>query len=175
LKKLIKEIESQIKNPSKGLPDDIFYFVGRLTPYINVDLLVKNDLGETLLSWRDEALFNNEVGCGWHIPGGIIRFQEEISERIREVALHELRAKLSYHSAQPISVNQVIDHKAKDRSHFISLLYECRLEDNYKINNENINECDVGFLKWHMGVPKNLLPNHYIYKKYLNNKKKVVG
>ena len=78
LKKLIEKIESNVKNPSKGLPEDIFYLVGRLTPYINVDLLVKNDLGQTLLSWRDETSLKNNTGCGWHLPGGIIRFQEDI-------------------------------------------------------------------------------------------------
>ena len=41
LKKNILEIEKLVKNPKKGLPDDVFYFVGRLTPYINVDLLIK--------------------------------------------------------------------------------------------------------------------------------------
>ena len=168
MKKLIKKIESHIENPSKGLPEDIFYFVGRLTPYINVDLLVKNDLGQTLLSWRDETSFNNNVGSGWHIPGGIIRFQEDISNRISEVAFHEMGGILSSHSEQPLTVNQVLDRKAKNRSHFISLLYQCSLKDSYEIDNKNLKEGDVGFLKWHTGVPKNLLRNHYIYKKYLS-------
>ena len=167
LKKLIEKIESNIKNPSKGLPEDIFYLVGRLTPYINVDLLVKNDLGQTLLSWRDETSLKNNTGNGWHIPGGIVRFQEDISNRIKEVALHEMGARLSYHSEQPLTVNQVFDYKAKNRSHFISLLYRCKLEDNYEIDNNNLKEGDIGFLKWHTGIPKNLLRNHDIYKKYL--------
>ena len=170
MKKLIEKIETYIKNPSKGLPEDIFYLVSRLTPYINVDLLVKNDIGQTLLSWRDETSLDNSTGCGWHIPGGVIRFQEEISNRIREVALHEMGAKLSYHSEQPLTVNQVMDCKAKNRSHFISLLYRCELEDNYKIDNQSLKEGDIGFLKWHTGIPKNLLNNHNIYKKYLDEK-----
>ena len=168
MKKLIEEIESNIENPAKGLPEDIFYFVGRLTPFINVDLLVKNDSGQTLLSWRGETFLNGRVGSGWHLPGGIIRFQEDISNRIREVALHEMGARLSHHSEQPMAVNQVIDHKEKDRSHFISLLYKCKLEDTYEIDNKSLKEGDIGFLRWHTGIPKNLLHNHYIYKKYLS-------
>jgi len=164
---LIEKIESQVENPSQGLPEDIFYFVGRLTPYINVDLLVKNDLGQTLLSWRDETMFDNSVGNGWHIPGGIIRFQENISNRIREVAFQEMGANLSNHSEQPLTVNQILDYKAKNRSHFISLLYKCELEDGYEIDNNSLKEGDIGFLKWHTGIPKNLLRNHQIYKKYL--------
>ena len=171
MKKLIEKIESYVENPSKGLPDDIFDFVGRLTPYINVDLLVINNSGQTLLAWRGETLFSGSVGSGWHIPGGIIRFQENISNRIKEVAHQEMGARLSYHSEQPLTVNQVLDFKAKNRSHFISLLYKCELEDNYEINNKNLKIGDVGFLKWHTGIPKNLLRNHYIYKKYLTKEK----
>ena len=172
MKKLIEKIESNVKNPSKGLPEDIFYLVGRLTPYINVDLLVKNDLGQTLLSWRDETSLKNNTGCGWHLPGGIIRFQEDISNRLKEVALHEIGAELSYHSEQPLTVNQIFDYEAKNRSHFISLLYKCELEDNYEIDNNSLKEGDVGFLKWHTGVPKNLLSNHNVYKKYLSKRLK---
>ena len=170
LKKLIEKIESNVKNPSKGLPEDIFYLVGRLTPYINVDLLVKNDLGQTLLSWRNETSLKNNTGCGWHLPGGIIRFQEDISNRLKEVALHEIGAELSYHSEQPLTVNQIFDYEAKNRSHFISLLYRCELEDNYEIDNKSLKEGDIGFLRWHTGVPKNLLSDHNIYKKYLGKK-----
>jgi len=170
LKKLIEKIESNVKNPSKGLPEDIFYLVGRLTPYINVDLLVKNDLGQTLLSWRNETSLKNNTGCGWHLPGGIIRFQEDISNRLKEVALHEIGAELSYHSEQPLTVNQIFDYEAKNRSHFISLLYRCELEDNYEIDNKSLKEGDIGFLRWHTGVPKNLLSKHNIYKKYLGKK-----
>ena len=172
MKKLIEQIESNIENPSKGLPEDIFYLVGRLTPYVCVDLLVKNDLGQNLLSWRDETSLKNNTGCGWHIPGGIIRFQEDISNRIKEVALREMGARLSYHSEQPLTVNQDFDYKAKNRSHFISLLYRCKLEDNYEIDNKSLKEGDIGFLRWHTGAPKNLLRNHYFYKKYLSKKLK---
>ena len=31
-----------IKNPEAGLPDDVFDFIGRNTPFVNIDLIVKN-------------------------------------------------------------------------------------------------------------------------------------
>lgn len=40
--KLINKIEKKIENPSKGLPEDIFRFISRITPLINVDLLIQN-------------------------------------------------------------------------------------------------------------------------------------
>jgi ADP-ribose pyrophosphatase YjhB (NUDIX family) len=170
VQKLINQLEDKINEPTKGLIDEVFYFVGRLTPFINVDLLVKNDLGQTLLSWRDETMYKNRVGAGWHIPGGIVRLRETISERIRQVALNEMGGKLIYHSSEPLSVNQIIDHKAKDRSHFISLLYECKLQESYKVNNKDLKFGEVGFLKWHSCVPVNLLRNHLIYKDFINLK-----
>ena len=167
MKKLIEKIESHIENSSKGLPEDIFYLAGRLTPFVNVDLLVKDDLGRTLLSWRDETSFNNKIGSGWHIPGGIIRLRETISERLHKVALDEMGGELISFSKEPLAVNQVIDYSAKDRSHFISLLYQCSLDKNYKIDNKNLNFGDPGFLEWHSSVPDNLLRNHLIYEDYL--------
>ena len=40
--KQIKIIEKKIKNPKKGLPEKIFLFLSRISPMINVDLLIKN-------------------------------------------------------------------------------------------------------------------------------------
>ena len=40
-KQLIKKLESKISNSKKGLPEDIFLFLSRISPLINVDLLKK--------------------------------------------------------------------------------------------------------------------------------------
>lgn len=37
----IQSIERQISDPHKGLPEDIFLFISRLTPLVNVARLVK--------------------------------------------------------------------------------------------------------------------------------------
>ena len=39
--KHIKNIEKKVKNPNKGLPEEIFLFLTRISPMINVDLLIK--------------------------------------------------------------------------------------------------------------------------------------
>jgi hypothetical protein len=69
-----------IGDPGRGLPDEVFEFALAITPMINVDLLVSGDRG-VLLAWRED-----KWGSGWHVPGGIIRFNETISHRISEVA-----------------------------------------------------------------------------------------
>jgi colanic acid biosynthesis protein WcaH len=47
----IREIESAAGDASRGLPEDIFLMTTRLTPMINVDLLIKTPEG-VLLTWR---------------------------------------------------------------------------------------------------------------------------
>ena len=54
LKNLIAELERNVTNASEGLPDEIFYFVSRLTPYVNVDLLIDIPGKGILLTWRDD-------------------------------------------------------------------------------------------------------------------------
>jgi colanic acid biosynthesis protein WcaH len=157
MKSLINELEKQIKNPEIGLPDDIFYLVGRLTPFVNVDLLIRDPVYGVLLTWRDDIY----CGKGWHFPGGIIRFRENISDRINKVAILELNSEV-LSSNVPLEINEVIVKEIKERSHFISLLYECTLLNSeiYKTINNNI--------KYFKNAPEDLLPAHYIYKKYFN-------
>ena len=120
--KHIKNIEKKVKNPNKGLPEEIFLFLTRISPMINVDLLIKNKKKQTLLVWRKKGEKYKE---GWHIPGGIIRFKETIRNRIRHTAKNELGSKVTY-KKQPIFYNE-IHLKQKNRSHFISLLFECKI------------------------------------------------
>jgi colanic acid biosynthesis protein WcaH len=103
-------------DPATGLPDEVFEFALAITPMINVDLLVSGDRG-VLLAWRED-----KWGCGWHVPGGIIRFNETISHRISEVARLELGTTVVT-DITPIALSQFF----AARGHFISLLYRCVL------------------------------------------------
>ena len=67
-------IEKSVIDPREGLNDDVFYFIGRHTPFINVDALVQLSTSEIVFTWRDDVY----TGQGWHIPGGIIRFKEKM-------------------------------------------------------------------------------------------------
>ena len=76
--KYISNLEKKISNKKKGLPEDIFLFTSRITPLINVDLLIKDKKLGTLLTWRNKG---EKYPAGWHVPGGIIRFKEKIYNR----------------------------------------------------------------------------------------------
>jgi colanic acid biosynthesis protein WcaH len=122
LTELISELESHLNTKAGGLPEELFLFLSRTTPLINVDLLIQDDSGRTLLTWRSDRFY----GPGWHVPGGIIRYKETAAERIRIVAERELGAVVEFDAA-PILVHESIHPDRRDRGHFISLLYKCRL------------------------------------------------
>ena len=160
MKKYINQIEKKIKNPNKGLPDDLFYFIGRMTAYINVDLLIRCPKRGLLLTWRND----DYAGKGWHIPGGIIRFREKIKDRILKVGREELKITINEFNG-PISTNEIILKKQTDRSHFISLLYDCKIEDKQLLKLDEIIKRNkkINFFK---KKPKDLLKLHEIYTKF---------
>jgi ADP-ribose pyrophosphatase YjhB (NUDIX family) len=157
----IEYLDKCAPDPKRGLPDEIFYFVSRMTPLINVDLLIKDEKGRSLLAWRDDQY----AGKGWHLPGGIIRFKETIKKRLEKVAETEIGVKVKFESG-PIAINEIII-RPKTRGHFISFLYKCHLSGNYIPENKGLKETDAGYLKWHAACPNNLLKLQNIYKKFL--------
>lgn len=155
-------LNTQVPNPSLGLPDDLFYYVTTVTPMINVDLLVKDEKKRTLLSWRDDQY----TGKGWHLPGGIIRFKETIETRIKKVAEVELKTSVEY-DPKPIGVYEIFNKKRNIRGHFISLLYKCTLSSSFVPKNKGLQITDRGFLKWHEKCPDDLLVYHEIFRGYI--------
>jgi len=156
----IEFLEKQINNPSVGLPEEIFRFISRITPMVNVDLLIKDESNRTLLAWRDDI-----HGKGWHIPGGIIRYKENFETRILKVAENEIGVKIEF-DPTPMTINQIIcSHDT--RGHFVSILYKCFLSCSFVPQNLDLKETDAGYLKWHVDCPNNLLEVQDIYKKYI--------
>jgi len=157
----IKFLEKQIQNPSSGLPEEVFFFISRLTPMVNVDLLIKDENGRTLLSWRDDSF----AGAGWHVPGGIMRFKEKLEERVQKVAETEIGTVIEFDPV-PVTINQVIC-KHDTRGHFISILYKCFLSNKFIPKNTGLPKTDVGYLMWHNSCPENMVKVHEMYRKYI--------
>lgn len=163
LGKVIDILETSIGNPSEGLSEDIFLLVSRITPLVNVDLLIKNEQDHTLLTWRADGYYPP----GWHLPGGIIRYKEKISARINAVSKNELGAEVAFNKT-PLAMNEIIQSKRKIRGHFISLLYQCSL----------ITPPDEGLRyisgmprpqqwMWHDNCPENIIDVHEIYRQFI--------
>ncbi|MCD6399140.1 MAG: NUDIX hydrolase [Candidatus Aenigmarchaeota archaeon] len=159
----IEFLDKQVPHPSSGLPEELFLFISRLTPMVNVDLLIKDENGRTLLSWRDDVY----AGAGWHLPGGIVRFKEKLEERVLKVAETEIGTVVEFDPV-PVTINQVIC-KHDTRGHFISILYKCFLSGKYIPKNIGLSNKDTGYLVWHNSCPKNLVKVHEMYRKYIKN------
>jgi ADP-ribose pyrophosphatase YjhB (NUDIX family) len=162
---IIERLEAFIRTPEQGLPEDIFLFLSRNTPMINTDLLIRNSLRQTLLTWRDDGYDSP----GWHVPGGIIRYKETIEERIRRTARNELGAEIEY-GLIPLAVNELISPQLKNRGHFISMLFACTLigppdkELEYRGGAPH-----PGEWMWHDRCPENIISVHgRIYEKFIN-------
>jgi len=158
----IEVLGKNVKKPSYGLPDEVFYYISRNTPLVNVELLIKDENQRTLLSWRDDKY----CGKGWHIPGGIVRFKETLETRVKKVAETEIGTVVSF-DPSPVTIKEIILHDRDIRGHFISFLYKCFLSSTFVPKNRGISHSDAGYLKWHDSCPDELLGFHDIYREYI--------
>ncbi|HIJ38622.1 MAG TPA: NUDIX domain-containing protein [Rhodospirillaceae bacterium] len=157
----IAVLDRAAPRPTVGLPDDVFYYISRTTPLVNVDLLIKDENGRTLLAWRNDRYCD----VGWHVPGGIIRFKETYETRVEKVALSEIGVPVAFDRA-PLAVTNMIHTDRDVRGHFISLLINCRLSSAFVPDNRTRSASDGGFLQWHDCCPDNLIPFHHVYRPF---------
>ena len=158
---LVAAIERALGRARNGLPEDVFEFVSRVTPLINVDLLITDARARTLLTWRDDRFY----GPGWHLPGGVIRFQERAVERVHACARAELGADVDVEPA-PLFVMESIGGD-RTRGHMIALLFRCRLVSPL---DESRRARDArpspGQWRWHEACPRDLIPEQTPYASF---------
>jgi ADP-ribose pyrophosphatase YjhB (NUDIX family) len=163
----VATLEAAIGNPQQGLPEEIFLFASRIMPVINVDLLIQDPAGRTLLTWRDDEYF----GRGWHVPGGVIRYKEMAADRIRACAREELSTEVAFEAA-PLMVMEYIGEKPS-RAHCISLLYRCTLlsppAEHLRADRPEPRAGEAprpGEWRWHAGCPPELLAVQAPYRRF---------
>jgi colanic acid biosynthesis protein WcaH len=162
---VIKALEDQVQNPKIGLPEEVFLLVGRLTPFVNVDLLIEDPERGVLLTWRDDQY----TGKGWHFPGGIIRYKETASERAKMVATLELGIEVRV-SEKILAVNEIIAEDQIERAHFISLLFRCDLCDEARALSQKVDWQAKHHARFFKKKPDNLLSWHEIYSWIFDNR-----
>jgi ADP-ribose pyrophosphatase YjhB (NUDIX family) len=164
ISRAIGDWESLVPAPERGLPEELLLLVSRLTPLVNVDLLIQDSGGRTLLTWRHDRFY----GPGWHVPGGIIRYKEKALDRVHAVALLELDAEVECEAA-PLLVREYIDPYAKERGHFVSLLYRCRLLTPLNPARRFIpHNPQPDQWEWHQHCPSNLIAQQLEYEAYFS-------
>jgi colanic acid biosynthesis protein WcaH len=158
---LIAALTAAIGDSRAGLSEDVFRFVSRLTPLATVDLLIQDDLGRTLLTWRDDEFY----GPGWHVPGGIIRFKEKMADRIRACAWEELRAEVT---ADLLPLHVLEAFRTDDtRGHHVSMLFRCRLVTPPAPELQAVSDPPAaGQWRWHDRCPPDLLDEQRDYERF---------
>lgn len=149
----------------QGLGAELFLFSSTLAPVVNVDLLITDEKGRVLLSWRDDP----QTEFGWHVPGRCIRFGEMLGTAIQKCAQDELGVPVK-HSAEPIKVYEFhwkkyrpqIDDQ-RERAHFVTLVYACKLASGFDITEQKVSEGTPGYLRWFTGIPEDILPIQKCY------------
>jgi len=163
LQRSIEILEAGLGDPRLGLPADIFRFLSRIAPLINVDLLIQDDRSRTLLTWRDDEFF----GPGWHVPGGIIRYKESAADRIRACGREELDADVSPDAAPLMVLESIGDQRT--RGHHISLLYRCRLSSPLPDARRAASDTpSSGQWRWHGDCPPDLLEEQREYARFFS-------
>lgn len=162
IREAISFLENESTTASEGLPYELFLFVSQITPLVSVDLLIKDTSNSTLFTWRDDEFF----GTGWHLPGGVIRHNETIEQRIGKVGQLELGAQLS-HEANPLTFVQDVDPSKKYRGHFVAFLYRCSLlsglDPSLQFSGHNPRP---GEWAWFKGQPGPLINVHHVYREF---------
>ena len=168
LEDALEKLDAELTDPGQGLPEEVFLFTSRVTPMVNVDLLIRNERGEVLLTWRGGDYYVP----GWHVPGGIIRYKESLYARLEKVAWLELGATITYQK-KPLAVKEIIrSPERKNRGHFITFLFNCSLKSNPSEDLLHISGDPVsGSWKWHSRCPDDIIPVHRMYKEIINENK----
>lgn len=161
IEQLQKIMDEEGIDPTKGLPKELFHFATALIPCANIDLFITRG-NQLLLTWRDDEFY----GQGWHIPGGCLRMRETLDNRIQETARNEIGTEVIYDPNSFFTREVMVTEDRPwlknqlERSHNISMLFDCRLPDGFKVNNTDADEHMAGYIKWFDQVPPDLLEAH---------------
>ena len=169
--KLSKELEDAVEllrnaelDARNGMTEELFWMISALVPIPNVDLLVMNEKGQLLLSRRNDDFFEKS----WHIPGGCLRYGEELTVRVQETAKRELGCEVEF-DVEPLAVRNVLrgdnnlQTHAKERGHNVAILYRCHLPDGYCIDNGDKTSDENGYLQWFDELPHDFMKIQSVY------------
>jgi colanic acid biosynthesis protein WcaH len=62
IERSISLLDEVIVNPKEGLPEEVFLFTSRISPMVNVDMLILNSCNEVLFTWREMIITIQRVG-----------------------------------------------------------------------------------------------------------------
>lgn len=139
-------IDDVIDDPNRlGTP--LFNKLCGIVPMVAVEVVLVNSNNQVFMSYREDEFF-----AGWHFPGRILRFGNDLDSEItalfnRELEVYNFRYSLMF----PLNNNKHIK-----RGHIVSLVY-------FATSTEN-----PGWGEWFDTIPENTIEDHIdLYELYL--------
>lgn len=104
------------------LSDKDYNFIYSSVPRICIDVLIKNERGEVLLTKRNIEPYKDH----WHMPGGRIQFRETIKDAYNRIIKNELGIEFTNESDLPmIGVMEFLEEvQDGNKRHSISIVYQ---------------------------------------------------
>jgi len=146
-----------------GIGEEMYLAVSQLVPSANMEFLIRSeDRTSTLLTWRADQYY----GPGWHVPGGVIRFKEEMKDRIEKVVRRELDRELASIEG-PIGFHEMFNHTRNIKGHFLSFMFKVTLAEPPNEGRKAGDEPKDGAWRWFDHCPDNLISNQCQLRGYL--------
>lgn len=154
---------------NQGMHQNLFLLISGLIPLPNVDLLLTNEKGQLLLTWRKDMWFQS----GWHIPGGCLHYGESFEHCVRETAKRELSVELC-NVVGPVATKNVIRGVVigttfpRERGHNVAMLFRCSVPSDWKPDNGIKSPDDNGYMCWFDKIPDDFLEIQHVYDDILS-------
>lgn len=131
------------------MPKEVFYALLRCTVSVPIELAVIDDKGYVLMFYRKDEEYD-----GYHMPGTVLRDNEDVSNALRRLLASEL---VGANISAPqnigwIEIPRGSGHGENPTRHEISLIFLARLHGEYQGKGGE-------FFPIHK-LPKNTLPHH---------------
>jgi ADP-ribose pyrophosphatase YjhB (NUDIX family) len=136
--------------PTPNLPFDVWKAIGRLVVQPAVELVIENECGGVLLTYRKDQYWD-----AWHIPGGFMAPGESIAETCSRVAKRELGIDVDFRKV--IDVCSWPEHPPHPYASLISIFAKCVLAGEEPPHDGTFyGSSDYGSSDW----PQKILPAH---------------
>ena len=133
------------------LSDEMYNLIYSNSPRLCVDMIIKNESNQILLTKRDQEPYNGF----WHTPGGRVRFRESIEDAIVRVCKNETGA-----SPQQVKFVGYCEFLTEvqngNKRHSVSLFFTMKVYGDLKDGT------------WYSELPDNIIPEQ---KQFLLNHK----
>lgn len=141
----------------KKLPHKIFLETFKLVPRVAINLVIKNDKGEILLTKRAIPPMKGY----WHIPGGFLEKGEGLLECVKRIATKEIGIDIN---ADVEQLGTFEDLDEDPRGHIIDIMYGYKLKSNLP-QRQTSESAEIKFFK---NIPEKIGFNHKDYLLYIS-------